>query len=248
MSTTVACIQKRSAAITNPEPAAPLGATKLLATLGVTLDPEMLVLALTHRSFAHEAGGLPTNERLEFLGDSVLGLVTTDTLFREHPNRPEGDLARMRAAVVSQRSLAEIARGIDLGSYILLGKGEVVTGGSDKSSILSDTMEALFGAIYLALGIDVARDVILRLIRPAIDAAAALGAGLDWKTSLQEAAAAAGHLQPHYECTFTGPDHDRIFTATVFIAGSEYGVGSGTAKRFAEQEAAEVAYRRLTGK
>ena len=111
----------------------------LLERLGVELDPELLVLALTPRSFAHEAGGIPTNERLEFLGDAVVGIVCTEELFRRHPDRPEGDLAKMRAASVSQRSLANLARRLDLGSYVLLGKGETTTGGANKDSILSDT-------------------------------------------------------------------------------------------------------------
>src|SRR5660397_269471 len=128
---------------------------KLTEKLGVRLDPELLVLALTHRSFAHEAGGIPTNERLEFLGDSVLGVIVTEALYRRHPDLPEGELAKMRAATVSQRALAAIARTLDLGPYVLLGKGELATGGTDKDSILADTLEALFGAVYLTHGLAV---------------------------------------------------------------------------------------------
>ena len=214
--------------------------------LGVTIDPELLVLALTHRSFAYEAGGLPTNERLEFLGDSVLGVVVTDRLYRDHPELPEGELAKMRAASVSQRALAQVAREIDLGPCVLLGKGETATGGADKDSILCDSLEAVFGAVYLTHGIDVARDVILRLVGPTLTAAAASGVALDWKTSLQEACAERGLGVPVYAADGTGPDHARTFTATVTIDGIVRGTGTGTAKKHAEQEAAEAAYGAIT--
>ncbi len=223
----------------------PTTATRLLTTLGVHLDPELLVLALTHRSFAHEAGGLPTNERLEFLGDTVLGLVVTEALYRGHPDLPEGDLARMRAATVSQRALAMVARDIALGDYLLLGKGEVSTGGRQKDSILSDTLEALFGAIYLSHGLDTARGVVERLVGPTLTSAAALGAGLDWKTSVQELAAKLGLGAPVYDVTGEGPDHARTFTARILVADEVIGEGVGTAKKLAEQEAAAAAYRVL---
>ena len=224
-------------------PAAP--ATGLLEKLGVQLDPELLVLALTHRSFAHENGGIPTNERLEFLGDTVLGLVVTETLYRRHPDLSEGELAKMRAATVSQKSLAIIARALDLGRYVLLGKGEIRTRGNDKDSILSDTVEAIIGAVYLSHGLEPARGLVLRLVEPTLAAAAGLGAGLDWKTSLQEAAAAAGLSAPSYSSDAVGPDHARVFTSYVHLDGRLYGTGSGTAKKYAEQEAAERAYRAL---
>ena len=217
-------------------------ATELLEKLGVHLDPELLVLALTHRSFAHEAGGIPTNERLEFLGDTVLGLVVTESLFRAHADEPEGALAKMRAATVSQRALAVVARDLDLGSYVLLGKGELATGGPEKDSILSDTLEALFGAIYLSHGLEVSRTVVERLVGPSLVAAAGLGAGLDWKTSLQELSAELDLGAPHYEVTGEGPDHARTFTAYAMIAGEVRGSGVGPAKKVAEQQAAEAAY------
>jgi len=217
-------------------------ATELLEKLGVPLDPELLVLALTHRSFAHEAGGIPTNERLEFLGDTVLGLVVTESLFRAHATEPEGALAKMRAATVSQRALAVVARDLDLGSYVLLGKGELATGGTEKDSILSDTLEALFGAIYLSHGLEVARTVVERLVGPSLVAAADLGAWLDWKTSLQELSAELDLGAPHYEVTGEGPDHARTFTAHAMIAGEARGSGVGSAKKVAEQQAAEAAY------
>jgi len=221
------------------------GASELVEKLGVHLDPELLVLALTHRSFAHEAGGIPTNERLEFLGDTVLGLVVTESLYRTHADEPEGALAKMRAATVSQRALAIVARDLDLGSYVLLGKGEIATGGADKDSILSDTLEALFGAIYLSHGLEVARGVVERLVGPSLVRAADLGAGLDWKTSLQELAAELELGAPHYEVTGEGPDHARTFTAHAVVGGEARGSGVGTAKKVAEQQAAEAAYAAL---
>jgi ribonuclease-3 len=220
-------------------------ADQLLERLGVHLDPELLVLALTHRSFAHEAGGIPTNERLEFLGDSVLGLVVTESLYRAHPDLPEGALAKMRAATVSQRALAVVARELDLGSFVLLGKGELSTGGRDKDSILSDTLEAVFGAVYLSHGLEPARGLVERLVGPSLAAAADLGAGLDWKTSLQELSAALGLGAPIYEVTGEGPDHSRTFTARALVAGVSRGVGVGSAKKLAEQDAAADAYRAL---
>ncbi|HEY0215740.1 MAG TPA: ribonuclease III [Cellulomonas sp.] len=215
---------------------------QLAEKLGVHLDPELLVLALTHRSFAHEAGGIPTNERLEFLGDTVLGIVVTEELYRSHPTQSEGELAKMRAATVSQRALAEVARELELGGYILLGKGELATGGRDKDSILSDTLEALFGAVYLAHGLETSREVVLRLVGPTLTAAADLGAGLDWKTSLQELTAGLGLGAPVYQVASDGPDHARTFTAEVVVAGEVRGTGTGTAKKLAEQRAAALAY------
>ncbi|GEA83448.1 MAG: ribonuclease III [Cellulomonas sp.] len=217
-------------------------ATELLEKLGVHLDPELLVLALTHRSFAHEAGGIPTNERLEFLGDTVLGLVVTESLYRSRPDESEGSLAKMRAATVSQRGLAGVARELDLGRYVLLGKGELATGGRDKDSILSDTLEAVFGAIYLSHGLETARAVVERLVGPTLANAAHLGAGLDWKTSLQELSAGLGLGAPHYDVQGEGPDHARTFTAHAVVGGEVRGTGVGPAKKLAEQQAAEAAY------
>ncbi|MDR1635074.1 MAG: ribonuclease III [Bifidobacteriaceae bacterium] len=228
-----------------PTALGPEAAKRLLEGLGAALDPEFLVLALTHRSFAHEAGGIPTNERLEFLGDSILGLVVTEHLYRTHPDLPEGDLAKMRAASVSQRALARVARAMEIGPYILLGRGETATGGADKDSILSDTLEALLGAVYLSHGLDATRQVVLRLLGPTLDRAAKLGAGLDWKTSLQELAAALGMTPVEYQADGAGPDHARVFEAVVVVAGNEWGHGAGTSKKLAEQRAAEDAYRRL---
>jgi ribonuclease-3 len=220
----------------------------LIEALGVDIGAELLTLALTHRSYAYEHGGLPTNERLEFLGDAVLGLTVTDELFHRHPSLTEGDLAKLRASVVNTQALAGVARGLTangLGSYLLLGRGEMNTGGADKSSILADGMESLLGAVYLQHGIDTARKVILRLFGQLLDTAPTLGAGLDWKTSMQELCAAKGLGSPAYVVTSTGPDHDKQFTATVIVRDIEYGTGVGRSKKEAEQKAAAQAYEAL---
>jgi len=209
------------------------------------LGPELLERALTHRSFAYENGGLPTNERLEFLGDSVLGVVVTDTLFREHPDLSEGRLAKLRAAVVNARALAEVARTIGLGEHIKLGRGEESTGGRDKASILSDTVEAVIGAIYLSAGFEGASRVVHLLFDPLMESAAGLGAGLDWKTSLQELSAEHALGVPEYVIEDEGPDHEKTFTAQVQVGDELYGHGTGRSKKEAEQQAAETAYRAI---
>ena len=177
----------------------------LESRLGVSVDVALLERALTHRSYAYENGGLPTNERLEFLGDSVLGLVVTDTLYRTHPDLPEGQLAKLRAAVVNMRALADVARGLGLGEFIRLGRGEETTGGRDKSSILADTVEAVIGAVYLDRGLDEASALVHRFFDPLIEQASGLGAGLDWKTSLQELTATLGLGVPEYASARSGP-------------------------------------------
>ncbi|MCB0942964.1 MAG: ribonuclease III [Mycobacterium sp.] len=220
----------------------------LLDALGVELPDDLLTLALTHRSYAYEHGGLPTNERLEFLGDAVLGLTITDALFHRHPDRSEGDLAKLRASVVNTQALADVGRELTedgLGAYLLLGRGEMNTGGADKSSILADGMESLLGAVYLHHGIEIAREVILRLFGALMDTAPTLGAGLDWKTSLQELTAARNLGPPSYLVTSTGPDHDKEFTAVVIVLDTEYGTGVGRSKKEAEQKAAAAAWKAL---
>jgi ribonuclease-3 len=219
---------------------------ELRALLGVPdLDSELLNLALTHRSFAYEHGGLPTNERLEFLGDAVLGLVVTEALYLAHPDLTEGRLAKLRAAVVNARALADVGRTLGLGQHVLLGRGEEITGGRDKSSILSDTVEAVLGAVYLDQGFGVASGVVSRLFDPLMAAAADLGAGLDWKTSLQELAADLGLGVPEYLVADSGPDHAKTFVARVKVTSGVYGEGTGRSKKEAEQQAAETAWRTL---
>jgi ribonuclease-3 len=188
---------------------------------------------------------VPNNERLEFLGDSVLGLVVTDTLFTTHPDLPEGQLAKMRAAVVSAKALADVARTLGLGEHIRLGRGEEATGGRDKASILSDTVEALLGAIYLQFGLERSAEVIHRVFDPFIAAASELGAGLDWKTSLQEISSNTGMGVPHYVLVGTGPDHDKSFTAEVVLGDRTFSGGVGRSKKEAEQMVAEIAWREI---
>jgi ribonuclease-3 len=216
--------------------------------LGVHVEPALLERALTHRSYAYENGGLVPNERLEFLGDSVLGLVVTDTLYRTHPDLPEGQLAKLRAAVVNAKALAGIGRDLRLGEHLLLGKGEESTGGRDKSSIVADTVEAVLGAVYLDQGLSVATELIHRLFDPLIASSAALGAGLDWKTSLQELCAAAGLGVPEYVIEESGPDHQKSFRARVRVGEELYGDGRGPSKKDAEQEAAATAYTELSAR
>jgi ribonuclease-3 len=206
----------------------------------------LLERALMHRSFAYENGGLPTNERLEFLGDSVLGVIVTDTLFRSYPDLPEGQLAKLRAAVVNMRALAGVARGLDLGSYVRLGKGEEGTGGRDKSSILADTLEAVIGAVYLDQGLAAADGLVHRLFDAVIARSARLGAGLDWKTSLQELTAAEVLGVPEYHVEESGPDHQKSFRAFVRIGARTFGEGEGRSKKEAEQQAAEAAWNAIS--
>jgi ribonuclease III len=227
----------------------PSDLTPLLTALGVDIHVELLTLALTHRSYAYESGGLEPNERLEFLGDAVLGVVVTDHLFRTHPTLPEGQLAKLRASVVNMHALAGVARGLahtGLGQYLLLGRGEELTGGRNKSSILADTIEALIGAVYLQHGMDAARNVVHRLFDPLLVMAPLLGAGLDWKTSLQELTSSRDLGVPEYRITEDGPDHRKEFTATAVIAGVNRGTGQGRTKKEAEQRAAETAWRSLS--
>nr|WP_308188275.1 ribonuclease III [Nocardioides sp. R-C-SC26] len=210
-----------------------------------TLDPELLERALTHRSFAYENGGLPHNERLEFLGDSVLGVVVTETLYTRHPDLSEGRLAKLRAAVVNARALAGVAQTIGLGAHIKLGRGEESTGGREKASILSDTVEAVIGAVHLSGGIDTSAAVVHLLFDPLIEEASALGAGLDWKTSLQELTAERTLGVPEYVIRDEGPDHMKTFFAQVRVGEQLYGNGTGRSKKEAEQAAAETAYREI---
>ncbi len=217
----------------------------LATTLGVRVTPELLEQALTHRSYAYENGGLPHNERLEFLGDSILGQAVTVMLYRENPGLDEGELAKMRASLVSSVALAEVARAIGLGEHIRLGRGEELTGGSDKSSILADTVEALIGAVYLDCGPDDATDVVLRLIRPLMENPDRFGAAMDPKTSLQELAARLGKGVPQYTLTDSGPDHSKRFHAVVSIGGAVVSSGDGSSKKFAEMAAALEAWSAL---
>lgn len=217
----------------------------LIERLGIGLDAALLERALTHRSYAYEHGGLPTNERLEFLGDSVLGLVVTDSLYRTFPDLPEGQLAKLRAAVVNARTLAAIGRDLGIGPALRLGRGEETTGGRDKSSILADTVEALIGAVFVEHGIEVATRIVHRLVDAHVEISASLGAALDWKTSLQELTANLALGVPLYVVTEDGPDHAKTFEARVALGDELLGYGKGRSKKAAEQAAAATAYEEL---
>ena len=222
------------------------GSKALDRALGVRFrDAALRENALIHRSYAFENDVEVNNERLEFLGDAVLGLVVTDMAFREFPTRPEGELAKLRAAMVNMTALAEVARDLDLGAHVLLGKGEEMSGGRDKASILADALEATLGAVYLDRGLDTARTLIERLFRPRM-IAYEQGGGRDYKTILQEMASSDLHALPEYRIAERGPDHEKEFTATVFLAGEPWGTGTGRSKKEAEQQAAHEAHRRLS--
>ena len=214
----------------------------LTEVTGAQLDEALLQRALTHRSYAYEAGGVPHNERLEFLGDSVLGLVVTSTLYDAHPDTSEGQLAKLRAAVVNMRALADVGRTLGLGDHLFLGRGEQATGGRDKDSILADTVEAVIGAVYSSAGIEAATELVHHLVDPLLAESATLGAGLDWKTSLQEITSRFGLGAPEYSVSEDGPEHEKSFEAQVTVAGEVLGRGSGRTKKVAEQEAAAVAW------
>jgi ribonuclease-3 len=219
----------------------------LLAAWGVELSDDMLRLALTHRSFANENGNLPNNERLEFLGDAVLGLSVAEQLYRQFPDRSESDISKMRAGVVNMYALADVARELGMGDHLLLGRGEMMTGGSDKHSIIADSVEAMLGAIYLEKGFDVARATVLRIFERRITTAPSTGLTMDWKTVLLERLSDLKmSVEPVYESEGDGPAHDQTFHATVSFDGAVKGRGDGHTKKEAEHHAAREAYRALS--
>ncbi|MDR1790726.1 MAG: ribonuclease III [Propionibacteriaceae bacterium] len=217
----------------------------LFSQLGIEIDTQLYQLALTHSSFAYENGRLPDNERLEFLGDAVLEIIVTEHLYRSFPDDTEGRLAKLRAAVVNAKSLAKVARELGLGGELLLGKGELSTGGSEKNSLLADAMEAVIGAIYLSSGYAGASRFVHHVIDPLIEQAVLTGAGLDWKTSLQELVSQRDLGTPIYEVEEDGPDHSKVFTAWVRLGDWVGPAGEGTSKKQAEQGAARGAYQQL---
>lgn len=206
--------------------------------LGVSLDPEMLRLALTHRSYAFEHDGLPTNERLEFLGDSILGVLVTDYLYKTYTDEAESELAKKRASIVSTFALAQVARNIDLGPHIFLGEGEIRTHGGNKDSILADTFEALVGATYLHAGFDAAWTVVKQHVIPLLEDEQIMGAGKDWKTLVQIAVDKKQLGAIEYKIDGTGPDHDRTFRATLVVGGTPYATAQAKTKKDAERLAA----------
>lgn len=209
------------------------------------LDSSLLRLALVHRSYQSEFGEAHSNERLEFLGDAVLGWVIADHSFKRLPDDPEGRLSDLRQAVVNTHALAARAREIGLGSFVLLGHGESTGGGRDKESILADCFEAVIGAVYLDGGDSAAQDFILRRLSASVEETIPHLDTVDAKTALQELAFELGHHAPHYETDGEGPDHDRVFTAHVIVGGKMRGTGTGKSKKAAEQEAARRALESL---
>lgn len=203
-------------------------------------DREVLAEALTHSSYAAEHPNVGHNERFEFLGDAVLGLAVTEYLFAAYPDLPEGELAKIRAASVSGTELTAVARSLDLGAHLRIGKGEEASGGREKDSILANAMEALIAAIHLDAGYPTAREIVLRLWEERVRAKAASPGARDYKTRLQELLA-ADQRRPEYLIEGSGPDHARVFTAVVMVDGEQWGRGEGRSKKEAEQEAARRA-------
>lgn len=217
----------------------------LYVALGHRFDnPALLTHALTHRSWCAENPDDPSNERLEFLGDSVLGVTITKRLFHDAPNMSEGGMAKARAEVVSAPSLAKAAQELEVGQYLRLGRGELSSGGADKESILADAFEAIIAAVFLDGGREVAADMVNRLLDNTFEQALEAPGQRDYKTRLQEQASALGMALPRYTSAASGPDHGRRFNATVTV-GTTVGRGSGTSKKQAEQNAAEEAFRAL---
>jgi ribonuclease-3 len=202
----------------------------------------VLVQALSHRSWCAEAGGRPSNERLEFLGDAVLGLVVAEHCFRTYPDMPEGAMAKVRAAVVNTAVLAEVGLELDLGPVLLLGRGEDSSGGRAKASILANAVEAVIAALYLDGGWGCAADFVLGLLEHRIEESAAGPGAEDFKTRLQEMVVRRVGKLPLYEVAGTGPDHARRYTATVIVGGAVVGQGEGRSKKDAEQAAAHAAF------
>jgi ribonuclease-3 len=219
----------------------------LAGRLGWEVDDEdLFTRSMSHRSWCAETPGALSNERLEFLGDAVLGLVVTDYLFRTYPDLPEGELAKVRASVVNSAALAEVAGALDIGGALLLGKGEGQSGGREKPSILADAMEAVIGAVYIDQGWGAAASLVMRLLGDRIEEAAAGPGGQDYKTRLQELCARRYDTLPHYEVAEEGPDHAKRFDAVVRVGGAAKGKGQGRSKKQAEQAAARVAWERLS--
>ena len=219
----------------------------LCTRLGVEIEPQLLELALTHRSYSYEHGNTPNNERLEFLGDSVLGFVVTAHIHDLLVELPEGELTKVKNAVVSARALAGVASELGLGEFLRLGKGEDQTGGRTKLNLLADTFEAILGAVYVSKGLDEARGIVERFVFPLLQDTDALRENSDPKTTLQEKVQEQGKSAPVYETTFEGPDHDRDFHAKVITNGEVIGEGTGKSRKGAETEAAINALAKMHG-
>ncbi len=217
----------------------------LVARWGIDIRRPLLRQALTHRSFAFEHDE-PHNERLEFLGDSVLNLITAEKVYREYPDLAEGVMTPIKWYAASEKGLADIARQLGLGEFLRLGKGEAQEGGRDKDSILSDTVEALIAATYLQHGLEPTRVIVERLIDQKVKEAAVLGPQLDWRAGFEELAHTHGFEgNASFEITGVGPDHSRVYTATISMGGRTWGTGEATTKKMARQAAAEASYKML---
>ncbi|MFW2381555.1 MAG: ribonuclease III [Acidimicrobiales bacterium] len=209
-------------------------------------DWSLVELAMTHRSYIAENPGSESNERLEFLGDSVVGLAVTDYTYNTYSDLPEGELAKLRASVVNTSNLASVAQSMNLGSLLRLGKGEASSGGRQKESILADCFEAVIGALFVDGGWESARAAALHLLGDSILHSAARPGGEDFKTRLQELASNLDLASPTYRLSASGPDHDRRFAAVAFVGTEKCGEGQGTSKKRAEQAAAEAAWNLLS--
>ncbi|MGA2835412.1 MAG: ribonuclease III [Acidimicrobiales bacterium] len=203
--------------------------------------PELLQRALAHRSWCAEHDGTESNERLEYLGDAVLGLIVADHTYRTYVGMSDGGMSKVRASVVNARVLADVAHELGIPDHLRLGKGEDASGGRTKESILADTMEAIIGAVYLDGGMDCARDLVLSLLAGRIAAAVGLPGESDHKSRLQEESVRLGRGVPRYEVEGSGPDHARRYLATVYVSGQRLGMGEGRSKKDAEQVAAQAA-------
>jgi ribonuclease-3 len=219
----------------------------LIQRLGISIEAELLELALTHSSYAYENGKIPNNERLEFLGDSVLGFVVTGHVYLENPDLDEGSLSRLRSATVSAKTLAKAANEIGLGEFVRLGKGEISTGGQTKTNILADTFEAIIGAAYLSGGLEPAKAIIDSLVLPLLSSEDELLETSEPRTVLSELLKSLGKSDTKFDVTHEGPDHDRTFFAEVIVDGSSVASGSGRTRKAAEAQAAIAALKTLRG-
>lgn len=227
-------------------PASDRARDTLQSKLGVSWrDPSLFDVALTHRSYAYENDLAETNERLEFLGDAILNLCVTDLLYKRFPDLLEGDLAKLRASLVSEPALAEVAAELGLGDAVLLGRGERLSGGTRKPSIMADGLEAVLGAVYLDGGIGTIRKLVRRLFGARIEAAAGKEIPKDPKTRLQELVTRRHGVLPRYRVTGFGPDHEKRFRAEVYVNERFGGRGEGRSKKEAEQAAAANAFDNL---
>jgi len=224
---------------------------QLQALLGITFnEPSLLEQAVVHSSYINEnpAFTLGHNERLEFLGDAILGYIVAEKLYQEFPDLTEGEMTKLRAALVRRDTLARMARGIRLGDFLLMGKGEEASGGRNKTPNLAGALEAVIAAVYLDRGVDIARELVLRLLDKEISKAISHGMSIDYKSRLQEIIQSRYQLAPVYRLVAeAGPDHDKTFTVEVMVGDSILGKGTGKSKKLAEKEAARLALDRLVG-